>query len=43
MIKKVQVLKTGDKYKKIYLELDEFEKGLVGAKSTNTKKLFGKL
>ena len=32
-IKKVQVLKTGDKYKKIYLELDEFEKNVVGAKS----------
>ena len=42
-IKKVQVLKTGDKYKKIYLELDEFEKNVVGAKSNNTKKLFGKV
>ena len=41
--KKVQVLKTGDKYKKIYLELDEFEKNIVGAKSNNTKKLFGKV
>ena len=42
-VKKVQVLKTGDKYKKIYLELDEFEKNIVGAKSNNTKKLFGKV
>ena len=42
-IKKVQVLKTGDKYKKIFLELDEFDKGIVGAKSNNTKKLFGKV
>ena len=42
-IKKVQVLKTGDKYKKIYLELEEFEKNIVGAKSNNTKKLFGKV
>ena len=40
-IKKVQVLKTGDKYKKIYLELSEFDKNIVGAKSNNTKKLFG--
>ena len=40
-IKKVQVLKTGDKYKKIYLELSEFEKNIVGAKSNNTKKIFG--
>ena len=43
IIKKVQVLKTGDKYKKIFLELDEFEKNIVGAKSNNTKKLFGKV
>ena len=42
-IKKVQVVKTGDKYKKIYLELDEFEKNVVGAKSNNTQKLFGKV
>ena len=42
-IKKIQVLKTGDKYKKIYLELEEFEKNIVGAKSNNTKKLFGKV
>ena len=42
-IKKVQVLKTGERYKKIYLELDEFEKNVVGAKSNNTKKLFGKV
>ena len=40
-IKKVQVLKTGDKYQKIYLELSEFEKNCVGAKSNNTKKIFG--
>ena len=42
-IKKVQVLKTGDKYKKIFLELSEFEKNIVGAKSNNTKKIFGKV
>ena len=40
-IKKVQVLKTGNNYKKIYLELSEFEKNIVGAKSNNTKKIFG--
>jgi alpha-glucan,water dikinase len=42
-IQKVQVLKTGDEYKKIYLELSEFEKDVVGAKSNNTKKIFGKV
>ena len=42
-IQKVQVLKTGDKYKKIFLELTEFEKDCVGAKSNNTKKIFGKV
>ena len=42
-IQKVQVLKTGDKYKKIYLELSEFDKNSVGAKSNNTKKIFGKV
>ena len=42
-IQKVQVLKTGDKYKKIFLELSEFEKDCVGAKSNNTKKIFGKV
>ncbi len=42
-IQKVQVLKTGDKYKKIFLELSEFEKNCVGAKSNNTKKIFGKV
>ena len=42
-IQKVQVLKTGDKYKKIYLELSEFDKNCVGAKSNNTKKVFGKV
>ena len=42
-IQKIQVLKTGDEYKKIYLELSEFEKDCVGAKSNNTKKVFGKV
>ena len=41
--KKVQVVKTGEKYKKIFLELNEFDKNCVGAKSNNTKKLFGKV
>ena len=34
---------THNNWKKIYLELDEFEKNVVGAKSNNTKKLFGKV
>jgi hypothetical protein len=36
--KKVQVVNAGDKYEKIYLELDEFNKNSVGAKSNNTQK-----
>ena len=42
-IQKVQVLKTGDEYKKIYLELSEFDKDCVGAKSNNTKKVYGRV
>jgi len=41
--KKVQVVNAGDKYEKIYLELDEFNKNSVGAKSNNTQKLYGKV
>ena len=42
-VKKVQVVKTGDKYEKIYLELEEFNKNSVGAKSNNTQKIFSKV
>ena len=38
--KKVKLMKIDDKYKKIYLELSEFENTNVGQKSNNTKKLF---
>ena len=42
-VKKIQVLKTGEKYEKIFLELDEFNKNSVGAKSNNTQKIYGKV
>ena len=41
--KKVQVIKTGEKYEKIFLELNEFNKDCVGAKSNNTAKVYGKV
>ena len=40
---KIQIVNSGNKYKKIFLELDEFDKKCVGAKSNNTKKVFGKV
>ena len=42
-IQKVEVMKCGDTYEKIFLELNEFNKQSVGAKSNNTLKIFGKI
>ena len=39
-IKKIKIMKIDDKYKRIYLELLEFENSYVGQKSYNTKKIF---
>ena len=41
--KKIKVADIGKEYKKIFLEMDEFEKSYVGAKSLNTKNIFGKV
>ena len=41
--KKIKIEDIGTKYKKIYLEMDEFEKNCVGAKSLNTKNILGKV
>ena len=40
---KIQIVNSGNKYKKIFVELEEFDKKCVGAKSNNTKKVFGKV
>jgi len=41
--KKITIEDIGQKYKKIFLEMDEFEKKCVGAKSLNTKNILGKV
>jgi alpha-glucan,water dikinase len=41
--KKVQAVRLEDGFPSIYLELDEFSKKYLGAKSNNTKVVFGKL
>lgn len=41
--KKIQVVHSGEKYEKIFLELNEFNKNSVGAKSNNTMKIYGKI
>ena len=41
--KKIKVADSGKEYKKIFLEMDEFEKNCVGAKSLNTKNILGKV
>ena len=37
---KINIVDSGDKYEKIYLELDEFNPNSVGAKSNNSKKIY---
>ena len=41
--KKIKVADSGKEYKKIFLEMNEFEKNCVGAKSLNTKNILGKV
>ena len=41
--KKLKVVNPGNSYKKIYLELNEFDKKSVGAKSLNTKNVYGRI
>jgi len=41
--KVVKIMKVGDKYKKIYLELNEFDNNNVGQKSNNTYKIYEKI
>ena len=41
--KKIKVADSGKEYKKIFLEIEEFEKNCVGAKSLNTKNILGKV
>ena len=41
--KKVEIADIGNEYKKIFFDLEEFEENMVGAKSLNTKSLFGKV
>ena len=41
--KKLKVVNPGSNYKKIYLELNEFDKKCVGAKSLNTKNVYGRI
>ena len=41
--KKIKIADIGKEYKKIYLEIEEFEKNCVGAKSLNTKNILGKV
>ena len=38
---KITLVDSGDEYKNIYLELDEFDENSVGQKSKNTQKVFG--
>ena len=40
---KIKFVDNGNKYKKIFLELDEFDEKSVGAKSKNTKIVYGKI
>ena len=42
-IEKINIKKLNDKFEKIYLELDEFNSNLVGAKSLNTQKIYKKI
>ena len=39
----IQVINSGNKYEKIYLDINEFNSNSVGAKSNNTMKLYGKI
>ena len=39
----IEIADSGKEYKKIFLEIDEFEKNCVGAKSLNTKNILGKV
>ena len=41
--KKVKVVDSGNEYKNIFVELEEFDKKCVGAKANNTKKILGKV
>ena len=40
---KINLKDVGEKYEKIYLEIDEFTNNNVGAKSLNTKKIYNKI
>ena len=40
---KLNLKDVGEKYEKIYLEIDEFTNNNVGAKSLNTKKIYNKI
>ena len=42
-VKKVKVVDSGKEYKSIFVELEDFDKKCVGAKSNNTKKVLGKV
>ena len=42
-IEKVNIADVGDKYEKIFLELNEFNSKFVGAKSNNTQKIYMKI
>ena len=41
--KKVEIIDVGDKYENIFIELNDFSKNNVGAKSNNTKKIYKKI
>ena len=42
-IEKVNLVDSGDKYEKIFLELEEFNSKSVGAKSNNSLKIYKKI
>ena len=42
-IEKVNIADVGDKYEKIFIELNEFNSKFVGAKSNNTQKIYMKI
>ena len=42
-LQKVNLVNPGENYKKIFLEINEFDKNCVGAKSNNTKNVYGRV
>ena len=43
MKQKINLVNPGENYKKIFLDINEFDRNCVGAKSNNTKNVYGKI